>query len=104
MVRGLEEYMMRKGVSNVTDLIGLATDRALPRERLFDIHGIAKIDESKCVPCRICVSRCPWGGAFEENGTIGIKLATKGNGDGCIGCGLCTFVCPTQAITIEYSN
>ena len=60
----------------------------------------------KCILCGLCVKAC------EEVGTNAISTVNRGvtkkistpydePSDSCIGCGACSFVCPTGAIKIE---
>jgi ferredoxin-type protein NapG len=67
--------------------------------------GLAKLDPVVCVrhrgeECRICIDRCPFGtDAIDigDGGEITVKT------DGCVGCGMCEFFCPTapKAISVE---
>ena len=75
------------------------------------VNGIAKISESKCTACGMCVKICP-------RGVIELKPAAsrvyvrcvshdkgaevrKNCGVGCIGCGICQKNCPADAITLN---
>jgi pyruvate ferredoxin oxidoreductase delta subunit len=58
-----------------------------------------KIDEGKCIHCSLCVLDCP------EN-CIEYTKDKRGdiNFDYCKGCGICSNICPVQAITMENEN
>ena len=58
----------------------------------------AKVDTEHCVKCLTCVRSCPFGvPTFNtEEKVIEINEAT------CHGCGVCTAVCPRQAIQLSY--
>lgn len=56
---------------------------------------IAKIDESKCVGCGICVNKCPI-----EAITL-IDGIAHDDENKCIGCGVCVHHCPENARTLE---
>jgi len=66
--------------------------------------GIAEVYSSACVrsqneACTLCVDRCPLGAAairFNDDGPPEVL-------DGCVGCGVCQFYCPTtpKAIVIQ---
>jgi len=66
---------------------------------LFAYHTltsyIAKIDESKCVGCGICVNKCPI-----EAITL-IDGIAQDDENKCIGCGVCVHHCPENARTLE---
>jgi Pyruvate/2-oxoacid:ferredoxin oxidoreductase delta subunit len=58
-------------------------------------HFIPKRDESKCLKCGLCQSKCPMGSHF---------LSEKGwafRRERCIGCGVCASVCPARALAME---
>ncbi len=64
--------------------------------------GTALIDLNACYVsqgqrCNYCVKRCPLGQsaiAFDPNGLPSIE-------DGCVGCGVCAYLCPADAIVIS---
>lgn len=67
--------------------------------------GLAKVDEPVCLrsqgeTCTVCVDRCPFGEAairFPNDGPPEVLA------EGCVGCGVCEFYCPTlpKAIVVE---
>ena len=60
----------------------------------------AKVDAEHCVKCLTCVRSCPFGvPAFNgEQGVVEIDEAL------CQGCGVCTCVCPRQAINLAFTR
>ena len=58
----------------------------------------AKVDPEHCVKCLTCVRSCPFGVPqfSEESRVVEINEAL------CRGCGVCTAVCPRQAIRLSY--
>ena len=65
--------------------------------------GIARVNHSLCVRsrgenCTLCIDRCPIGAdaiELSDGGEIAVKV------DGCVGCGVCQFYCPTYPKAIE---
>lgn len=74
------------------------------------VHGIAKVDEEKCMDCKKCIYACPKGLIIEVPynyvSHIGCVNPNKGKPVmqnckvGCITCQKCVRNCPEQAITI----
>ncbi len=56
---------------------------------------IARIDDSKCTGCGVCIERCQVGAISEADGKHAV------NRERCIGCGLCVSSCPGEAIELE---
>ena len=55
--------------------------------------GVVKVDEEKCIGCRMCVMACPFGNiAFDRVAKVAIKC------NHCDGEPLCVEFCPTAAI------
>ena len=67
--------------------------------------GLARVDQTICVrrddnDCRVCLDNCPLGEKalnLDEKGAIAVLA------DGCIGCGVCQWTCPTspKAIVVD---
>lgn len=55
---------------------------------------IAQVDADKCTGCCGCIDNCPFSAIDMETSSIAINPAR------CIGCGMCTFFCIPQAISI----
>ena len=54
---------------------------------------VYSVESSKCIGCKICVSKCPVNAIEMVNGKAVIDV------DKCIQCGICENVCPTKAIS-----
>lgn len=70
--------------------------------------GIAKIDESRCLPyneviCKACFQQCPM---YREAITLPDEMRPVVDPDKCIGCGICEHVCLTEpaAITVRSAH
>ena len=60
-------------------------------KKTIEFHGlkIASIDIEKCIDCKKCYESCKFGAITED-----IKLKKES----CEGCGVCSYVCPANAI------
>ena len=60
-------------------------------KKTIGFHGmkVAKINKEKCIECKRCIEACKFG-AINENLEI--------EKDECEGCGVCSYVCPANAI------
>jgi len=67
------------------------------------LFKIIIIDPDLCKGCNLCVEFCPVGVYVKSDKTNknGIHVPEPLHEDKCIQCGLCTFLCPDQAITID---
>ena len=55
---------------------------------------IAQVDADKCTGCYGCIDNCPVSAIDMETSSIAINPVR------CIGCGMCTFFCTNQALSI----
>lgn len=56
---------------------------------------LVRIDESKCNNCQACIERCQTHALKMENGKL-VRDEKR-----CLGCGLCRYVCPMDALILE---
>lgn len=73
-------------------------------------HGVAEVDEEKCMACGRCVKFCPQNliSIHECANTIVVKCSNRDSGKearavcevSCIGCGMCEKVCTAGAIHV----
>jgi electron transport complex protein RnfB len=62
---------------------------------LLHSNYLAEINSAGCIACDACSGgRCPMGAIAERNGIYAVET------ERCIGCGACTLVCPTDAISL----
>ena len=52
---------------------------------------IITIDEEKCTKCGLCIERCRFGALTND-----LKISPIV----CEGCGVCTFVCPSNSVKL----
>ncbi|MDP6509888.1 MAG: tetratricopeptide repeat protein, partial [Dehalococcoidia bacterium] len=105
MVRGLEEFMERKGYSRVEDFIGItsksyavgepytSTSEKQPRTMV--------VDEVRCTGCGTCMPAC----VASANGAIkvtdGVAVINQGL---CVQCNSCMLVCPSGAVSTVWES
>jgi dihydroorotate dehydrogenase (fumarate)/dihydropyrimidine dehydrogenase (NAD+) subunit PreA len=98
VIKGLDDFLNRKGYFSAKEIIGLAARRAmsygemesLPPER-------AVINKELCTDCQRCVRSCFYNVIRVKDGQVSI-------GEDCRGCGICTCVCPVpQAVSLRVS-
>ena len=106
MIRGLQEYMERKGYKTINDFVGMSTDKYLLggrtpwQERKQPKKMI--VDEDKCTGCGRCFVACE---AHTNSGALKIEdRVAKIDHNICHTCHVCKIVCPEGAITIEWDQ
>ena len=64
-----------------------------------EYYGLPKavINQDKCIQCGKCMENCRFDSIMEKNGEFSVKKF------GCEGCGVCEYVCPSSAISMEKS-
>ncbi len=105
MIRGLEEYMERKGYRNILDFVGSTADRFMVSApyggSAFKQPKYLEVDEEQCTGCGFCVTAC-------TSSSSGSGACTMKNGvahidpDLCHVCYSCRIVCPTRAIVEKW--
>ena len=95
---GLQRFMAKQGVSQLSQLVGEQLPKFLKPDDLDrDSIIYPKIDREKCVGCGRCQVSCMDGGhqaiAFDAETRQPRIIGTK-----CVGCHLCRLVCPAGAI------
>jgi MinD superfamily P-loop ATPase containing an inserted ferredoxin domain len=91
-------YLSTHGYSSISEIIGKAIPKIVPAEEL-ERSSICypKFDKSKCIGCGRCYLSCYDGGhqALKQDKMTGKPIM---NAVKCVGCHLCSAVCPVQAI------
>jgi dihydropyrimidine dehydrogenase (NAD+) subunit PreA len=96
---GLMHYMDEMHVDHLKDLVGIANKNIVPAENLNrDYIVYPNIDLDKCVKCGRCVISC-YDGAHQAMEWDKEKRTPHCNEDKCVGCLLCSLVCPVHAIS-----
>ncbi len=112
LIQGLSHYMDRKGFQTLSDFMGKAVPHFTDWGALDQqYHHVAKIHESHCIGCNLCVVAC------HDGAHQCIHLNSEMKADGhtrrppkvdeseCVGCNLCMLVCPSPgAITMQQTD
>lgn len=74
----------------------LVTNTAItPEEKTFIGSDKAFINEDKCIGCNACKNHCRFGAIISTDNICKINPLA------CEGCGVCTAVCPADAVTMQ---
>ncbi len=126
LVKGLNDYMDRKGFQTVAEMVGLAVPKITVHSGLnFKRREVAFIDQAKCISCDLCYVACNDGVGLSAIGksfnvikpAVGVAAADGGADttkdrpeyhvidEKCDGCSLCLHVCPVKdCITLVESD
>jgi dihydropyrimidine dehydrogenase (NAD+) subunit PreA len=98
MIDGLSSYLDDKGMRSVEELVGRSIPRVSRWENLdLNYKIIASVDQAKCIGCGKCYVACNDGAhqaiAAEPDG---MKTKVRILDEVCVGCNLCSLVCPVE--------
>lgn len=104
MIEGMENWMDEKGFQNCSDFIG----KSLPRISNFGdfdlgFQTVARINPEKCIHCNLCYIACNDAAhqcidmkTLKINGEMSAALQPVVREEDCVGCDLCSKVCPVD--------
>ncbi|MBI5202413.1 MAG: NAD-dependent dihydropyrimidine dehydrogenase subunit PreA [Elusimicrobia bacterium] len=99
---GLSDWMDQKGFKKLDDFIGLSAPNIVEWKHLNLHHKtVAKIQPDKCIECQLCFVAC--NDTAHQCIAIPAKPTAKGRKrvpvvieEDCVGCNLCSLVCPVD--------
>ncbi len=104
MIEGMENWMDEKGFKTCNDFIG----KSLPRISNFGdfdlgFQTVARINPDKCIHCNLCYIACNDAAhqcidmkSLKLNGEMTATLQPVVREEDCVGCDLCSKVCPVD--------
>ncbi|MBR2282448.1 MAG: NAD-dependent dihydropyrimidine dehydrogenase subunit PreA [Spirochaetales bacterium] len=95
---GLQIYMAQRNYRSVSELVGLSLGSLVSNDSMErDTVVFPIVDKERCIGCGRCYISCRDGGhqALEWNP---VERTVKLDGRKCVGCQLCSLVCPAEAI------
>lgn len=98
LIEGMRHYMKGKGIANIKSMIGAAAGSVVGHTSIErDTIVFPIIDQDKCNKCGRCYISCMDGGhqAIYFDSVTGLP---KVDGSKCVGCHLCSLVCPMDCI------
>lgn len=99
LIEGLSTYLGQKGYTSVSEMVGMALPQLVAADELNrQSISYPKFDKHQCIGCGRCYLSCFDGGhqALEMNKADGQPRLIPAK---CVGCQLCTLVCPVNAIS-----
>lgn len=97
LLEGLEDYMLSQNFNSLKDMIG-ASLPFLTEQKNLDRSSrlLASLDKENCVRCLRCYIACRDGACQAiEAGEDGFPRVLE---DKCVGCSLCSHVCPIEGV------
>ena len=96
MIEGLTDFMIDRNISNLDELVGLASSKLTDPSNFNTRYQVVSIiDELKCIGCGQCYLSCHDGANQAIVFDSVLRKATVDE-ERCVGCMLCSIVCPVN--------
>jgi dihydropyrimidine dehydrogenase (NAD+) subunit PreA len=103
-IKGLEDFMKRKGYETIEDFKGITTEKYLAgatwTNPIYPQPFEMEVDEDLCTGCSVCVPACD---ASAAGAIKVVDLKVTIDKEKCIQCNMCKNVCPEGAISRVYT-
>jgi len=97
IIEGIDTFLDEHGYPDIASIIGIASRQAMSYEQLFAAEAIhAVINYDVCTSCGNCVRSCFYNALEMDDDKRVATFPEK-----CIGCELCSSVCPVEAISYQ---
>ena len=97
LISGVNNYLDSNDMEKVIDLRGIAAKKLKKWDELdLNYKVIAHIDPTKCISCQLCYVACE-DGAHQSIALLPNSRIPLIKEDTCVGCNLCSLVCPVES-------
>ncbi|CAB3395298.1 NAD-dependent dihydropyrimidine dehydrogenase subunit PreA [Kyrpidia spormannii] len=101
MIDGLNRYLDEKGLASVMELVGRAVHRYVDWSDLnLEYKIVARINQQRCIQCNKCYISCEDAAhqCIDRVQTESGRTMLVVDESECVGCNLCSMVCPVDCI------
>lgn len=97
IVRSFKAWCERKGIDDISEIRGSALKNLRSFEEMKIEPAISTVSNVRCSDdCSKCTDVCLYDAISKNNGRIEVNQKL------CTGCGLCTFICPSRKLKLNW--